>query len=230
MQYEKLLPAVFVDRPNRFIARCRLGGEVVLAHMNNTGRLKELLLPGAKVYLLHSPAPARKTAYSLVLVQKGPHLVQIDSLAPNKLVHEGLVSGVITLPGFGKPDSIRREYTYGQSRFDLFVQNAGQRALIEVKGVTLEVDGHAFFPDAPTERGVKHLNHLAAAAQNGFAAYIIFAVQMQGVTAFSPNRATHPAFAAALENSVKKGVIPLAFGADVNCEKVALSYPIPITL
>ena len=157
MEYQQVLPAVFIERPNRFVALCMLEGHPVTAHVKNTGRCRELLTPGAAVFLQYQPAPGRKTQYTLTHVQKGKRLVHIDSQAPNRLVEEALRASRLSLPGMGRPQVIRPETFYGESRFDFYLEAGEKRAFAEVKGVTLEENGWARFPDAPTERGVKHL-------------------------------------------------------------------------
>ena len=175
MEYQQVLPAVFIERPNRFVALCMLEGHPVTAHVKNTGRCRELLTPGAAVFLQHQPAPGRKTQYTLTHVQKGKRLVHIDSQAPNRLVEEALRASRLSLPGRRRPQVIRPETFYGESRFDFYLEEGEKRAFAEVKGVTLEENGWARFPDAPTERGVKHLQHLARAAEEGYLCYVVFA-------------------------------------------------------
>lgn len=230
MKYRDLLAAQFLSRPNRFIAHCLLNGETVTAHVKNTGRCRELLVPGATVYLQHEPSPNRKTAYTLSHVQKGGRIVQIDSQAPNRLVKEALEEGRLILPGLGRPTLIRPETFYGDSRFDLYLESGGQKAFVEVKGVTLEEDGWARFPDAPTERGIKHLQHLAKAAREGYLCYAVFVIQMENIRGFSPNDQTHPAFGRALIEAQQKGVIPLAFSCRVTLSEAVLADPVPVDL
>lgn len=161
MEYRNSFPATFLERPNRFIARCLVDGAEVRAHVKNTGRCRELLIPGATVHLEHAPSPSRRTAYSLIAVEKGQRLINLDSQAPNHIFREGLESGVITLPALSSPiTAIHPEIAVGSSRLDFFVEACGQCAFVEVKGVTLEEDGVVLFPDAPTQRGIKHLHEL----------------------------------------------------------------------
>ena len=228
MEYQQVLPAVFVNRRNRFVASCTLEGKQVAAHVKNTGRCRELLIPGAPVLLQYHPEPGRKTQYTLTHVQKGERLVHIDSQAPNRLVEEALRQGRLTLPGLGTPQLIRPETFYGESRFDFYMEAGEKKAFAEVKGVTLEQDGWARFPDAPTERGVKHLKHLACAAAQGYLCYAIFVIQMSGIKGFSPNWSTHPAFGEALLQAKDAGVIPLAFETQVQPQRVELAGPVMI--
>lgn len=228
MEYQQVLPAVFIERPNRFVALCMLEGHPVTAHVKNTGRCRELLTPGAAVFLQHQPAPGRKTQYTLTHVQKGKRLVHIDSQAPNRLVEEALRASRLSLPGMGRPQVIRPETFYGESRFDFYLEAGEKRAFAEVKGVTLEENGWARFPDAPTERGVKHLQHLTRAAEEGYLCYVVFVIQMSGIQGFSPNWKTHPAFGEALLQAKKAGVVPLAFECEVLPQRVQLAGPVKI--
>lgn len=199
MKYEETCHAKFLDRPNRFIAHVELSGKTEIVHVKNTGRCRELLLPGADVILSHSGNPTRKTAYDLIAVYKeGLGLVNIDSQAPNAVVKEWLLS-----QGF---DVVRPEYRYGDSRIDFYMEKDGRKYLMEVKGCTLEREGIGYFPDAPTERGVKHLHELAKAVSEGYQAYLAFAIQMEGVTKVLPNVDTHPEFGEALEAAEAAGV------------------------
>ncbi len=199
MKYENIIPASFMDRPNRFVAHVRLNGQVETVHVKNTGRCRELLLPGAEVFLTEPGTPGRKTRYDLVAVRNpAGKLFNIDSQAPNKAVLEWLKS-----PGF---ERILPEYRYGNSRIDFYMEKGSRQYLMEIKGCTLEIGGIGYFPDAPTERGVKHLLELAKAAGEGWQAAAAFVVQMDGVTEVRPNTATHPEFASALEQAVSTGV------------------------
>ena len=230
MEYQQVFSAVFHKRPNRFVAVCSLNGEVVLAHVKNTGRCRELLIPGTQVLLQRHFAVKRKTQYTLTHVWKGDRLVHIDSQAPNRLVEEALQKGSLLLPGLGETRIIRPETFYGDSRFDFYLEGTGGRGFAEVKGVTLEEDGLARFPDAPTQRGVKHLEHLAQAAGEGYLCYAIFVIQMSGVQLFSPNWRTHPAFGETLITAQAAGVHLLAFETNVTPLQVELSGPVPIDL
>ena len=197
MQYGKVSKAVFIDRPNRFIAHVEIDGRENTVHVKNTGRCRELLIPGAEVWLAGSDKPARKTAYDLIAVRKSNGLlVNIDSQAPNAVAREWLDA-----QGF---DLIRPEFRYGQSRLDFMMERGDERFLMEVKGCTLERDGIGYFPDAPTLRGAKHLRELAKA--EGYQAVLLFVIQMDGVTEVRGNRDTDPAFCQALEEAKEAGV------------------------
>ena len=197
MKYRNVIPAVFIDRPNRFVAHVDIGGRTETVHVKNTGRCRELLLPGAEVWLSGSENPDRKTAYDLIAVRKtNGLLVNIDSQAPNAVAREWLE----TL----HYDVIRPEYRYGQSRLDFMMERGSERFLVEVKGCTLERDGIGYFPDAPTERGAKHLRELANAP--GYKPMLLFVIQMDGITEVRGNRETDPAFCRALEDAKKAGV------------------------
>lgn len=199
MHYENIIHGEFVSRPNRFIAKVIVEGKEETVHVKNTGRCKELLLPGSDVILEISDNPNRKTKYDLISVYKeGLGLVNIDSQAPNKVVKEWLER-----QGY---DTIKPEYTYGNSRLDFYMEKAGEKYLLEVKGCTLEIDGVGYFPDAPTERGVKHLRELAKAAGEGYHAMAVFVIQMEGVQEVRPNVATHEEFGVALREAQEAGV------------------------
>lgn len=228
MHYHNVIPAVFLERVNRFIARVLIAGDETRVHVRNTGRCRELLVPGAAVLIEASPRPERKTAWTLIAVYKGDRLVNIDSLAPNRLVFDALLDG--GLPSVGRVDSARREVTYGRSRFDLYFETGGRGGFIEVKGVTLERDGLALFPDAPTGRGARHIAELIAAAAQGYSAYIIFVIQMKGVSRFTANAATDPAFAAALKLAARQGVGVLAYDSLVALGETHLGDPVPVVL
>ena len=262
MKYENIVQAKFIERENRFVARVELaeagtgGGQMVKAHVKNTGRCRELLVPGAAVYLedFAGRMGSRRMRYSLIAVEKKTAadggeilLVNMDSQAPNKVVQEALEDGRIRLPGMeadsaGAPLTlIRPETKFGDSRFDFYVE-AGQadgaaaqkeevkRAFIEVKGVTLEDDGHARFPDAPTERGVKHINELIRARREGYLAYIIFVVQMEGMKDVSPNYETQAQFGVALAKAREAGVVILAFDCFVTPDSLSVKGPVEFRL
>lgn len=213
MRYGRIEQGIFVARPNRFIAYVDINGITETVHVKNTGRCKELLLPGVKVILERSDNPARKTAYDLIAVyKKGLGLVNIDSQAPNKVVYEWLSCGRNML---GHPDYIKPEYTIGNSRIDFYCEKDDRKILIEVKGCTLEIDGMGYFPDAPTARGVKHLNELAALSKEGYECYIAFVIQMMGIKEVKPNIDTHREFGEALDKAVKAGVKVLYLQCDV---------------
>ena len=199
MKYREIADGIFVDRPNRFIAHVEVNGAVETVHVKNTGRCKELLLPGTAVRLEVSDNPNRKTKYDLVTVHKqGLGWVNMDSQAPNKVVGEWLAK-----QGY---DYIKSEFTYGKSRIDFYMEKGEQKYLMEVKGCTLEVDGIGYFPDAPTERGVKHLHELAQAQQAGYRCAVAFVIQMEGITEVRPNVSTQPEFGTALAEAKAAGV------------------------
>ena len=199
MVYDNIVRGIFLDRPNRFIAHVEIDGVVETVYVKNTGRCRELLIPGAEVWLTAPGTPGRKTKYDLIAVRKdGGTLFNIDSQAANKVAQEWLET-----QGF---DKVVPEYHYGDSRIDFYMERGPEQYLMEVKGCTLEIDGIGHFPDAPTERGVKHLKELAAAAEKGYHAAIAFVIQMDGVTEVRPNAATDPAFAAAFEAAKEAGV------------------------
>ncbi len=236
MRYERVVPARFIARPNRFIAHVELDGRAETVHVKNTGRCRELLVPGARVYLADAGAnAARRTRYDLIAVERGSRLINMDSQAPNAAALEFLRAGNIFPPG----TEIKPEFRYGPSRFD-FSAFTPALALLEVKGVTLvetrsappgPMGGDvALFPDAPTARGAKHLRELAAFAEGGGAAYVLFVIQTAGVAYFAPNEATDQAFAAALRGAAKAGVRILAYDCRVTPESMALDAPVPVRL
>ncbi len=199
MRYDNIIRAVFLKRSNRFIAEVDIEGHRETVHVKNTGRCKELLIPGCEVWLTAPGAPNRKTKYDLVAVRKDTGILfNIDSQAPNKVVKEWL--------GSQDYDRVIPEYTYGDSRIDFYMERGGERYLMEVKGCTLEVEGIGYFPDAPTERGVKHLRELTAAVKNGYKAILAFVIQMDGVSVVKPNTSTHAEFGAAMDEAVAAGV------------------------
>ena len=222
MRYEKIKAGRFLDRPNRFIAHVEMEGHTETVHVKNTGRCRELLVPGAAVYLAEGQNPARKTRYDLVAVQKGGRLINMDSQAPNAAALEWLRAGNI----FPEGTEIRPEYTYGGSRFDISAFTP-ELALLEIKGVTLERDGVVLFPDAPTVRGTKHLRELAAFPGE---AYVLFVIQMEGVKYFTPNEQTDPAFAAALRAAHGAGVHILAYDCKVTPDSMTLNEAVEIRL
>lgn len=234
MRYEHIVPGRFLDRPNRFVAHVELGGQAAVCHVKNTGRCRELLLPGAAVWLqdFGEAHPGRSTRYDLVAVEKqrpgkGPVLVNMDAQAPNRVFGEWAQSGKFR-PGLAR---LQPETAWGSSRFDFSYEEAGgARGFVEVKGVTLEEGGHARFPDAPTLRGVKHLEELVRAVESGYAAHVCFVVQMEGMTRFSPNDATHPAFGDALRRAAAAGVEVLALGCSVAPDRLEISYSVPVSL
>lgn len=226
MHYEKIVEGIFIARPNRFIAHVEIGGKMVVCHVKNTGRCKELLIPGVRVYLQEADNPNRKTKYDLIGVVKSGVLINMDSQAPNRIVEEWIKKGHL----FSKEAKVRREVTYGQSRFDLYVEDGEKKAFIEVKGVTLEEGGVARFPDAPTQRGVKHIMELVKARQDGYLAYLIFAIQMKGIRYMEPNDLTHPEFGQALRKAGRQGVEILAYDSIVRKDTLELDHPIEVHL
>jgi sugar fermentation stimulation protein A len=220
-----------LERKNRFVATVLLDGKEEVVHVKNTGRCRELLVPGAKVYLTEPDSLARKTRFDLVAVEKErsgkkPILINMDSFAPNLVAAEWIRAGNL----FSSEADVMQERTFHSSRFDLYAEEGDRKAFLEVKGVTLEKDGHCAFPDAPTERGKKHLRELMNAVEEGFEAYVIFVIQMSSVTSFSPNDKTDPEFGSLLRLAVKKGVIPIAIDCLVTPGKVLAGERVPILL
>lgn len=231
MRYNRIVEGIFLERPNRFIAKVEINGVVETVHVKNTGRCRELLKPGAAVFLEESDNPDRKTKYDLVTVEKvRPELptllVNMDSQAPNQAAEEWLRKGLL----FSKGAEIRREVTYKASRFDFFIQDGERRIFLEVKGVTLENQGQVSFPDAPTERGVKHIRELMSCMEEGYEAYLLFVIQMKGVNVFSPNDENDPAFGVALREAEQAGVKLLAMDCIIARDSMELDQPIPIVL
>lgn len=235
MQYTNIMAGKFLARPNRFIAHVEIAGREEIVHVKNTGRCKELLLPGATVYVQYFPAGKRKTKYDLIAVEKVVQdgvgeqqtlLINMDSQAPNKVVQEWLMEQ----EPFGKITYLKPECKHGDSRFDFYLETEAKKMFIEVKGVTLEEKGVVMFPDAPTERGVKHVQELCHCLEQGYEAAIVFVVQMSGMRYFTPNRRTHAAFAEALERAEACGVRMLALSCDVTPESLAINGEIPIHL
>lgn len=226
MQYGKILPARFLSRPNRFVARVEAEGEELVCHVKNTGRCRELLVPGATVWLEESPNPSRKTKFDLIAVEKGDRLINMDAQAPNKVFGEWAASG-----GFREGLTLLRpETTYGSSRFDFYWESSKSRGFVEVKGVTLEEDGVVRFPDAPTLRGVKHLDELVKAREAGYEAAVCFVIQMENVRWFAPNDVTHPEFGQALRRAAQAGVEILAMDCAVTPQSLTMGKPVPIRL
>ncbi|EGJ45848.1 sugar fermentation stimulation protein [Ruminococcaceae bacterium D16] len=226
MQYGKILPARFLSRPNRFVARVEAEGEELVCHVKNTGRCRELLVPGATVWLEESPNPSRKTKFDLIAVEKGNRLINMDAQAPNKVFGEWAAAG-----GFREGLTLLRpETTYGSSRFDFYWESSKSRGFVEVKGVTLEEDGIVRFPDAPTLRGVKHLDELVKAHEAGYEAAVCFVIQMENVRWFAPNDETHPEFGQALRRAAQAGVEILAMDCAVTPQSLTMGKPVPIRL
>ena len=225
MNYSNMTPGRFLSRPNRFIAHVEISGQVEVVHVKNTGRCRELLPAGAQVWCQKSGNPARKTQYDLITVQKGNRLINMDSQAPNQAAKEWLLSG-----GLGEISDLRAETTHGDSRFDFSFVKDGRTCFLEVKGVTLETEGVCAFPDAPTERGAKHLRGLTEAARNGFGAYVLFVIQMADVAYLHPNDATDPNFAKALREAAANGVEVLAMDCHITVEEMTIRNPVPVRL
>lgn len=217
---------IFLERPNRFIAHVEIAGRKEIVHVKNTGRCRELLRPGATVFVQRAANPERKTKWDLIGVQKGERLVNMDSQIPNWVVEEWLRAGNL----FPDLTTIKPETTYGKSRFDFYLETSKRKIFMEVKGVTLEENDIVRFPDAPTERGVKHLRELIKAAEDGYEAYVFFVIQMEGVCYFAPNAVTHPEFAMALQEASKKGVHILAYDCRVEKDLIELREAVPVRL
>lgn len=226
MQYGQVVEGIFQKRLNRFLAEVQIEGRLCRVHVKNTGRLKELLLPGARVWLEPSANPERKTAWSLISVWKDDQVINIDSQVPNQVVYDALMEGKV-LSGL---TAIKREQKHGGSRFDIYGECGTQKVLMEVKGVTLCVSGEARFPDAPTERGLKHVRELTVSVSEGYEAYVLFLIQMKGVNAFRPNDATMPDFGQALALAEKQGVHVLAYDCVVTPDSIRLDRAIPVIL
>ena len=224
MRYQRMEKAAFLARPNRFIAHVLLDGEEVVCHVKNTGRCRELLIPGAEVWLERGTNPQRKTLYDLIAVRKGERLINMDAQAPNRVFAEWASQLEPEMT------ALRAEYTYGQSRLDFCLETPQGLHLVEVKGVTLEEGGHTRFPDAPTERGIKHLHELIRAVENGHKASVVFVIQMENVLDFAPNDATHPAFGAALRQAAAAGVQVVAVNCRVAPDSLEILHRIPVIL
>lgn len=226
MTYSNISGAVFVDRPNRFIAHVELDGHLQVCHVKNTGRCRELLVPGARVLVQRIDKPGRKTDLDLIGVWKGQRLINMDAAAPNRVFAEWALAGGF-LPGL---TLLKAEAVHGDSRFDFYLEAGPRRGFVEVKGVTLEEDGVVRFPDAPTERGVKHLRGLERCVQESYQAWAVFVIQMEGVRHFSPNWATHPQFGQALIQAQSAGVRLLAMDCHVTETSLAIRAQVPIKL
>ena len=227
MKYlNKIHKATFLDRPNRFVAQVKLNDRVQVCHVKNTGRCLELLRPGSIVYLEENSNEIRKTKYDLVAVEKGQVLVNIDSQAPNQVVKEWLEAGGL----YPKPVLVSAEKRHGNSRVDFYLEGKGRKGFLEVKGVTLEEGGVAAFPDAPTERGIKHLYQLMDVLQEGYEAYLLFVIQFKPVKYFVPNEATHPQFGRVLREAVAAGVKVFAYDCLVTPDSMRLDQIVPVQL
>ena len=225
MRYDNMIPGTFLSRPNRFIAKVEIGGREETVHVKNTGRCRELLPAGARVWCQISDNPARKTKYDLITVRKGDRLINMDSQAPNAAAREWLTSG-----GLGQIEALRPETKHGDSRFDFSFTKDGQACFLEVKGVTLETDGVCAFPDAPTERGARHLRGLTRAVQEGCGGYVLFVIQMENVRHLHPNDATDPAFGKALREAAAAGVQVLAVECRVTEDTMTIGKFVPVEL
>lgn len=226
MFYQKIKKGVFIARPNRFIAHVLIDNQEETVHVKNTGRCKELLIPGATIYLEECDNPSRKTKFDLIAVEKGNKLINMDAQAPNKCYYEWVKKQHQEVPGF----ILKPEVTFGNSRFDCMTQCNDIIKYTEIKGVTLEENGHAKFPDAPTERGLKHINELIMAKQAGYEASIVFVIQMEDVHCFSPNMVTHARFGQALKEAQQAGVEIEAYSCKVAPDSLFLHKPIPVIL
>lgn len=226
MRYDNIHKGTFLSRPNRFIANVEIDGKAEVCHVKNTGRCKELLVEGCTVWLEHSDSESRKTAFDLVAVEKGDRLINMDSQAPNKAVGEWLRE---KMP-FGEGFSVYPEKKYGNSRFDFYLESQDRKIFMEVKGCTLEKDGVVLFPDAPTLRGVKHIEELSHCLDEGYEAYIMILVQMSYVKYFTPNYDTHPEFGEALEKASRKGVKILCYDCNVTPDSMTVGKPVKVKL
>lgn len=225
MKYSNMVPGIFLSRPNRFIAHVQIAGQAEVVHVKNTGRCRELLSAGAEVWCQRSSKPSRKTKYDLITVRKGQRLINMDSQAPNLAAKEWLSSGAL-----GPVENLKAETFHGDSRFDFSFTLDGTPCFLEVKGVTLETDGVCAFPDAPTERGAKHLRGLTEAARSGFGAYVLFVIQMADVKYLHPNDATDPNFGTALREAAANGVQVLAVDCDVTVDEMRIRDFVPVQL
>lgn len=226
MKYqENIVAGKFLARPNRFIAHIEIDGNMEVCHVKNTGRCKELLQPGATVYCADCLSPARKTRYDLIAVEKGDRIINMDSQAPNVAVGQWLRLG-----GLGQVENIKPETTFGDSRFDFSFTKNGKLCFLEVKGVTLETDGVCAFPDAPTQRGVKHLKELTQLTSKGYGAYILFVIQMEDVKYLHPNDSTDPAFGDALREAAGAGVEILACDCRITPDSMVINKPVDVRL
>ena len=225
MHYDNMIPGTFLARPNRFIAHMEINGQTEVVHVKNTGRCRELLPAGAQVWCQRSGNPNRKTKYDLITVRKGHRLINMDSQAPNAAAKEWLLAG-----GLGQIEELKAESFHGDSRYDFTFLKDGKRCFLEVKGVTLENDGICAFPDAPTDRGAKHLRGLTEAARDGFGAYVLFVIQMTDVKYLHPNDATDPNFGAALREAAANGVTVMAVDCDVTVDTMTIGKEVPVIL
>ena len=225
MHYDHMVPGRFLTRPNRFIAHIEIDGQTEICHVKNTGRCRELLPQGAKVWCQKFDDPKRKTKYDLITVEKGSRLINMDSQAPNKAALQWLQAG-----GLGNIGQLRPESKWGESRFDFSFTKDGIPCFLEVKGVTLETDGVCAFPDAPTQRGTKHLRELTQLKQQGYGAYVLFVIQMSDVRYLHPNDATDPAFGKALREAAEAGVQVMAVCCHVTPQSMDITDFVPVKL
>ena len=223
MKYSNIVEGKFISRPNRFIAKVDIAGAEHTVHVKNTGRCKELLVPGCTVFLEKADNPNRKTLYDLIAVIKGDRVINMDSQAPNTVFWQWVKK---QLPNA----TVKREITYKDSRFDCYIETETDKIFVEVKGVTLEENGYVRFPDAPTERGIKHINGLIDAVNNGYKAAVFFVIQMEDVISFSPNYDTQPRFGQALKNAEAAGVKILAYSCKVTPDSLEIDKPVPVIL
>lgn len=228
MIYNNIYPGEFIERLNRFVARVIVENEIQLVHVKNTGRCKELLIPGVKIFLEKSDNPNRKTKYSLISVYKGDVLINMDSQVPNDVIYHGVLNGDIK--GFDNLKLLKREQTFGKSRFDMYYETESSKGYIEVKGVTLEDQGIARFPDAPTTRGTKHVNELVEAQELGYINYIVFLIQLSPVHLFTPNEEKDLPFATALRNAHQSGVQVICMTSSITENSIELLKEIPFDL
>lgn len=220
-----MVPGIFIARPNRFIAHIEINEQTEVCHVKNTGRCKELLIPGAQVWCQKSTNPDRKTKYDLIAVKKGARIINMDSQAPNAAAKEWLEKG-----GLGDISQLKPETKHANSRFDFSFIKDGRQCFLEVKGVTLENDGICAFPDAPTVRGARHLQELTQAVTDGFGAYVLFVIQIEDVLYLHPNDATDPAFGAALRQASAAGVQVLAMECNVTSDTMEITKPVEVRL
>lgn len=226
MNYTNIRTGKFIARPNRFIALVEIDGCVETCHVKNTGRCRELLLPGVTLFLQETDNTLRKTRYSVIGVIKGERIINMDSQAPNKAVSEWLQSGGL----FRDITYLKAEKTYGNSRFDFYLETTDRKIYMEVKGVTLEENGIVIFPDAPTERGVKHIRELCECTREGYEAFIVFVIQMKDVKYFKPNDVTDPEFGKALRDAARHGVQILAVDCEVSGDRMIIKDNVPVRL
>ena len=223
MRYGKTVRGVFVSRPNRFVARVEINGTIETVHVKNTGRCREILVPGATVVLEDSGNPDRRTRYDLIAAYKNGMLINIDSQAPNKAFSEFIPRSGI----FGEDPQVFPEHAHGDSRFDFYIESGERRIFVEVKGITKEIDGVCMFPDAPTNRGLKHVMGLESALSEGFEAYVVLIVQMKGMREFVPDYAIHEEFGRELEKAESEGVGVLVYVCVVTEDSMVVDSPLP---